>query len=175
MTKADSKLRRWQLRRLLVVVVGVVAVAWAMLESVRYRAEHRAISVMVIVDGPPAGFPVRFPGVSTNGWVHHVPYDELPQPPVSRADIAAIKFCLARQKFLPLFPAEIQVDKGDVTARYGMKINRRTGRVREQVVMFVQEKNSWRIERICQTGGVADFVRPPTLWDKFLSYLPFTD
>jgi len=149
--------------------------AWAGLIGSRISAEHRTIPVNVVVDGPPPGFAARFPGVPTNGWVHHISYEQISRPSISRGDIAAIKRCLAWGKFLPLFPSEIEIGKDEVTARYGMKINQRTGRVRERIITFARDKDLWRIERIRESAGTADFARPPTLWEKFLSYLPFTD
>jgi hypothetical protein len=161
--RTDNELRRSHRRRVLLFLFVTFAVGWALLEAMRLWAERRAIPVEVAVDGPPPGFAVRFPGMPTNNLIHRVSYEEVSHPLVSRADIAAMRHCLARERFLPLFPAEIEIGKNEVVARYRMRTNRRTGRLRETVVTFTHETTSWHIQRIEQSSGRAGFVRPPTL------------
>lgn len=171
-----SRLCRWQRRRVFVVVVAVVAVAWGMLEWMRYRAEHRTIPVFVIQQSPPSGpMAGSFIAVGMTNIGNPIPYEQVTNPPVSRADLVAIKRCLAREQFLPLFPLEIEIRDGEVTAPYGMKVNRRTNRMRETVVEFVQRENVWHIAGIKEHRGIAHRARPPSRWEKLLSYLPFTD
>jgi len=175
MTEAGSELRRWQSRRMLVVAVAFVAVAWGMLEWMRYRAEHWPIPVLVIRQLPPTGpMAGSFIAAGLTNVETPVSYQQVTNPPISIADIAAIKRCLARDRFLPLFPLEIEIREGEVSARYGMKVNRRTNGMRETVVAFVQRENSWQIAGIKEHRGIACPIRPPTRWEKFLSYLPFT-
>jgi hypothetical protein len=174
--EANSKRRRWQLRRVFVVSVAIIAVAWGMLQLMRYRAEHRAIPVFVILQLPPSGpMAASFIAAGMTNIGTPVPYQQVTNPPISMADVAAIKRCLAREQFLPLFPLEIEIREDEVTAPYRMKIHRRTNRMRETVVEFVQRENSWHIAGIKNHRGTACPIYPPTRWEKLLSYLPFTD
>jgi hypothetical protein len=171
-----AKVLRWRCKRLLLLGLLAFIVAWAALILMRLWAEHRDIPVLVMVQGPPIGpLGVQMKAAGITNVSNPVPYSQVATPRISLDEIARIKRCLARDQFLPLFPSEIEIGHEDVTAQYKMKINRRTGRTRQTVVMLVRERNAWRIERVGQLRGIADFSRPPTLWQKFVSYLPFTD
>ena len=161
---------------MLIVVATIVAVAWGILEGMRYWAEHRAIPVFVILQLPPTGpMAASFIAAGMTNIGTPVPYQQVTNPPISMMDVSAIKQCLAREQFLPLFPLEIEIREGKVTAPYGMKNNRRTNLMRESVVEFVQRENAWHISKINEHRGTACPIRPPTRWEKLLSYLPFTD
>ena len=176
MKSTGAKVLRWQCKRLLLLGVLALIVAWAGLILMRVCAEHRDIPVLVILQGPPIGpLGVQMKALGITNGSNPVPYSQVATPRISLDEIAQIKRCLARDRFLPLFPSEIEIGHEDVTAQYEMKINRRTGRTRQTVITLVRERNAWRIERVGQLRGIADFSGPPTLWEKFVSYLPFTD
>lgn len=166
---------RW-LRRALIVTTLMLAPSWGLLEWIRHRAEHRAIPVFVMLRLPPAGpMAAAMKAAGLTNTLTPVPYAQVTNLPVSLRDIAAIKRCLARDRFLPLFPLEIRIEDGEVTGLYGMKVNRRTNRLREAAVILDRSEGSWRIVRIVQHWGTVTTARPLTRWEKFLSYLPFTD
>ena len=168
---------RFPLRALYRLLLGgtlALFLGWGLLELMRYRAEHRQIPILVVVDGLPAAPAGRFTGLSSY-VTHQVSYSEAMNPRISVNDIVALKRCLARERFLPLFPSEIEIAKEETTASYRLRTNRKTGRSRQTVVVFTHQEDAWRIHRIEERRGIITFARPPTRFEKLLSYLPFFD
>jgi hypothetical protein len=159
----------WRYKRLLLVATIAVALALGLLEGMRYWAEHRSLPVSVIVQGPPIGpmaDQMKAAGITNIGIP--VPYEEVTNPPITLREIKELKRCLARDRFLPLFPPAIEVRDGEVTAPYYSKSSRYT------VVSFGREKE-WRIISIEEHHMTVCYIQPPTRWEKILSYLPFVD
>lgn len=171
----DTQFSRSGRKRVLVGAFVVLALAWSGLELLRYWAERRPIPVFVARDGPPPGFAARLTGIDTSHFHHWVPYEQVANPRLSTNEIAALKRALARERFLPLFPLNIEIDDTEVVSRYETKVNRRTNRIRETVVVFTKKNDSWHIAAIEQQSGTAHPIRPWKWWEKLLSYLPFVD
>ena len=149
---------------------------WAGLGLLRYHAEHRTIPIFVMIYGPPKGpMASQFVAAGITNLGMPTPYADAVNPPVSLTDIAAIKRCLARQRFFPLFPGDIQIRGGDVEARYEEKLNRRTSGFRQTVILFAREEHQWRIARIEERRGTVTPFRPWKWWEKLLDFVPFVD
>ena len=170
MTAKTEALFKWCCKRLFFAGLITWAVLWGLLECMRHWAEHQSIPVSIIEVGPPRGplaAQMKAAGITSVGVP--VPYEQVTNPPITSGDIAAIRLCLARERFLPLFPAEIEWRDGEVTAHSHSK------RGRYIAVLFGQKKERWRIVAITEGKATVCYTRPPTLWEKVLSYLPFVN
>jgi hypothetical protein len=155
---------------------AAVVLAWAGLELMRYRAEHRTIPVIVMIYGPPTGpMAAQFAAAGITNIGMPVAYDQVTNPPVSRRDLAAIQRCLARDRLLPLFPLEIEITGEEVEARYKAKMKRRTNGFHETVIQFARNGEDWQIVGIHDRRGTGCPARPWQWWEKLLDFVPFVD
>jgi hypothetical protein len=163
-------------KRLLFGGIIALGLLWAGLELLRYRAEHRTIPVFVMIYGPPKGpMATQFAAAGITNLGMPTPYADVANPPVLPTDIAAIKHCLARERFFPLFPKDIQISGEDVEACYEEKLKRRTSGFRRTVILFAKRQHQWRIARIEERSGEMTPIRPWKWWEKVLDFVPFVD